>query len=82
MKVLTWKKAPGDAVAVGELLAELETDKAVIEVCSDRAAFLRRIDVHGGDWYELGTTLALFSTSADEPLDGTAEPLSATFEAI
>jgi pyruvate/2-oxoglutarate dehydrogenase complex dihydrolipoamide acyltransferase (E2) component len=32
--VVSWNKAPGDQVAVGESLMEVETDKATIEVPS------------------------------------------------
>ena len=31
-KVVGWLKAVGDAVAAGELVAEIETDKAVVEI--------------------------------------------------
>jgi 2-oxoisovalerate dehydrogenase E1 component len=31
-KVVRWAKAPGDAVKAGELVAEIETDKAVVEI--------------------------------------------------
>lgn len=86
MKLLAWRKAPGDPLALGEPLAELETDKAVIEVSAGRDAFLRRVEVAGGDWYALGTTLALLSTSPDEPLDQTGEAgavlVAATCEAL
>ena len=31
-RLVEWKKQPGDAVAVGDILAEVETDKAVMEL--------------------------------------------------
>ena len=30
--LLTWKKKPGEAVAMDEILVEIETDKVVLEV--------------------------------------------------
>ena len=32
--IVEWKKRPGDAVTEGEILCEVETDKAVLEVPS------------------------------------------------
>ena len=31
-KLVAWRKAVGDAVTAGELVAEIETDKAVVEI--------------------------------------------------
>ena len=31
-KLVAWRKAVGDEVAEGELVAEIETDKAVVEI--------------------------------------------------
>ena len=38
--VATWFKKPGDAVAVDEMLCELETDKVTVEVPSPAAGIL------------------------------------------
>ena len=38
--VATWFKKPGDAVAVDEMLCELETDKVTVEVPSPAAGTL------------------------------------------
>ena len=34
----TWKKRPGEAVAIDEILVEIETDKVVLEVPAPSAA--------------------------------------------
>lgn len=44
--IARWLKTEGDAVAAGEAFAEIETDKAVIEVPSPRAGRIARI-LHG-----------------------------------
>ena len=41
--VATWFKKPGDAVAVDEMLCELETDKVTVEVPSPVAGKLTEI---------------------------------------
>ncbi len=46
--LLNWKKAPGDAVAVDEILFEIETDKVVFDVPSPSAGILFEILVGDG----------------------------------
>jgi 2-oxoglutarate dehydrogenase E2 component (dihydrolipoamide succinyltransferase) len=41
--LLTWKKKPGDAVAIDEILIEVETDKVVLEVPAPAAGVLAEI---------------------------------------
>lgn len=43
-KLVKWLKAIGDAVAEGEVIAEIETDKAVVEIEAPAAGTLARID--------------------------------------
>ena len=40
--LLQWKKKPGEAVAIDEILIEIETDKVVLEVPAPSAGVLRR----------------------------------------
>jgi pyruvate/2-oxoglutarate dehydrogenase complex dihydrolipoamide acyltransferase (E2) component len=84
IKVLTWHKKTSEQVAAGELLVELEMEKAVVEVRPERAAFLRHVAVDAGEWHVLGTPLALLATSLEEPfgVEGAAETAAATFEPI
>ncbi len=41
--LLTWKKKPGEAVAVDEILVEIETDKVVLEVPAPSAGVMAEI---------------------------------------
>ncbi|MDD2712221.1 MAG: 2-oxoglutarate dehydrogenase complex dihydrolipoyllysine-residue succinyltransferase [Simplicispira sp.] len=41
--MLTWKKKPGEAVAIDEILIEIETDKVVLEVPAPSAGVLAEI---------------------------------------
>ena len=43
-KVVRWLKTVGDKVAAGELIAEIETDKAVVEIEAPVGGVLHRID--------------------------------------
>ena len=46
--MLTWKKKPGDAVAIDEILIEIETDKVVLEVPAPAAGVLAALIVGDG----------------------------------
>ena len=46
--LLTWKKKPGEAVAIDEILIEVETDKVVLEVPAPSAGVLAEIIMGAG----------------------------------
>jgi pyruvate/2-oxoglutarate dehydrogenase complex dihydrolipoamide acyltransferase (E2) component len=68
VRVLEWHKAPGQPLAAGELLVELETHKALIEVRAAQSAILRTILCAEGEWCPLGGPLALLGDDEAEPL--------------
>jgi 2-oxoisovalerate dehydrogenase E1 component len=53
-KVVRWTKAEGDMVAAGELVAEIETDKAVVEIEAPVAGILGRIVAPEGAMVKMG----------------------------
>ena len=57
--VSTWRKHPGDTVAVGDILVEIETDKAVMEYEAYQAGTLAKILVPEGENAEIGAPIAL-----------------------
>jgi len=69
--VATWFKKPGDAVAVDEMLCELETDKVTVEVPSPIAGTLSEIVAAEGETVGVDALLANISegASADAPAD-------------
>ncbi|NRB03832.1 MAG: 2-oxoglutarate dehydrogenase complex dihydrolipoyllysine-residue succinyltransferase [Rhodobacteraceae bacterium] len=56
--IATWFKKPGDAVAVDEMLCELETDKVTVEVPSPAAGVLGDIIAAEGDTVGVDALLA------------------------
>ncbi|HRN52596.1 MAG TPA: dihydrolipoamide succinyltransferase, partial [Gemmatimonadaceae bacterium] len=56
--VSRWLKQEGDAVAVGDTLVELETDKITVEVPALNAGVLRKRLKNEGDVVQLAETLA------------------------
>ncbi|MBS3785500.1 MAG: 2-oxo acid dehydrogenase subunit E2 [Gammaproteobacteria bacterium] len=46
--LVRWLKAEGDSIAEGDIIAEVETDKAIMEMAAPAGGVLGRIDVPGG----------------------------------
>lgn len=59
--VATWFKKPGDAVAVDEMLCELETDKVTVEVPAPAAGVLGEIVAAEGDTVGVDALLAMIT---------------------
>ena len=57
--VLSWKKQEGEAVEKGEIILEIETDKAVAEVESPVSGVVRKILVPEGETVPVNTPLAV-----------------------
>lgn len=59
-KVLQWHKQPGDPIGAGEVIAEVETDKAILEVEAPAAGRLIRIAAPAGSTVKMGGLLAVY----------------------
>jgi pyruvate dehydrogenase E2 component (dihydrolipoamide acetyltransferase) len=57
-KLVSWRKKEGEAVAKGETLLEVETDKAVVEVEALADGFLAGVKAKEGDVIAVGHTIA------------------------
>ena len=62
--LVTWHKKPGDAVARDENLADLETDKVVLEVPAPVAGVLKEIKVQAGTTVTSDQLLAIVEAGA------------------
>ena len=83
--VATWFKKPGDAVAVDEMLCELETDKVTVEVPSPAAGTMGEIVAAEGDTVGVDALLATINEgagaaapAAEKPATETAAPAEAS----
>ena len=76
MRVLEWHGDVGRAFAAGELIVELETYKAVVEVRSGQGGVLRAILCEAGSWQKVGAPLAILSDDPAEALPATAAALA------
>ncbi|MBM4133557.1 MAG: 2-oxo acid dehydrogenase subunit E2 [Nitrospira sp.] len=57
--LVAWKKKPGDRVTRGEVIAEVETDKAAIDVEVFASGVIEKLLVQPGEKVPVGTVLAL-----------------------
>lgn len=79
--IVSWLKAQGDAVAEGDPLMEVETDKAVMEVAALASGFLVEIRHPAGADVPVGEVVALIGASPAEgaaPAPVAAPPSGAT----
>jgi pyruvate dehydrogenase E2 component (dihydrolipoamide acetyltransferase) len=57
-KLLSWRKKEGDAIAKGEPLLDIETDKAVVEIEAPADGILAGVKAQAGDVIPVGQTIA------------------------
>ena len=78
--LVAWHKQPGDPVRRDENLADLETDKVVLEVPAPANGVVRELKVQSGTTVTSGQLLALIEegAAATAPTAAAPKPLSAT----
>ncbi|HIJ94876.1 MAG TPA: 2-oxo acid dehydrogenase subunit E2 [Desulfuromonadales bacterium] len=73
-----WKKSVGDRIERGDIIAEVETDKAVMDLEAFTSGTLLNILVHGGETVPVGTVLGLIGEAEEQP---DQHPVTAAAEA-
>jgi len=79
-RLAKWLKAPGDRVARGEALAEVETDKATMELEAEQDGVLERVVAIAGTDVPVGEVIAYLLSDGDEagPEHSVVEPIPAS----
>ncbi len=67
-KLLSWCKSAGEAVAVGDVLFEVETDKSVSEVEAQADGFLAGVSAEEGADIPVGQVIAMITADPDEAI--------------
>src|SRR3954470_15082284 len=68
--LLQWKKKPGEAVEMDEILVEIETDKVVLEVPAPASGVLAQIIKDDGDSCVSEEVIAKVDTEGQEAVSG------------
>ncbi|MBQ1081837.1 dihydrolipoamide acetyltransferase family protein [Nocardiopsis sp. B62] len=79
--ISTWVKKVGDKVASGDVLVEIETDKAVMEFEAYEDGFLVKQNVSEGDTVPIGEVIGFIADSPDAVPEETAAPAAPASEA-
>jgi pyruvate dehydrogenase E2 component (dihydrolipoamide acetyltransferase) len=66
--LVKWLRSEGDSIEKGDVLAEIETDKATVEVESSAAGFVRRLLVDQGAVVPIGDPIAIVGAK-DEKIE-------------
>jgi pyruvate dehydrogenase E2 component (dihydrolipoamide acetyltransferase) len=67
--IASWLVAPGDTVAVGTPIAEIETEKALVEYAAEAAGVVGRLVLAVGDAGEIGDPIAVLVSPAETDAD-------------
>jgi len=79
--IVTWAKSPGDAIAAGEVLLEVETDKSTMEIEAQAGGFVAEIRSAAGATVPVGQVIAVISgEKPDAPTGPDEAPPAAASE--
>ncbi len=73
-RLVEWKKNEGDAVAVGDVLAEVETDKAVMELVARAAGTMLKHVVTAGSTVPVSEPVAIIGEPGEDVGGGAPAP--------
>ncbi|PSQ59118.1 MAG: branched-chain alpha-keto acid dehydrogenase subunit E2 [Halobacteriales archaeon SW_9_67_25] len=66
-EIVAWHVAPGDGVEEDQVLAEVETDKAVVDLPSPVAGTVRELLAEEGEVVPVGNVVVTIDAAGDEP---------------
>ncbi|WP_374946252.1 biotin/lipoyl-containing protein, partial [Agreia sp.] len=84
-EIVSWRVAPGDTVAINDVLVEIETAKSLVELPSPFAGVVEGLLVAEGDTVDVGTPIISVASDgtggstaiAPAPMPGFETPLTA-----
>ncbi|WP_456451154.1 dihydrolipoamide acetyltransferase family protein [Hydrogenimonas sp.] len=72
-KLISWKVKPGDAVHQGDVIAEVESDKAIMEVQTFKDGLVKELRLKEGESAPVGSVIAVIETSAQSSVGSRQE---------
>jgi 2-oxoisovalerate dehydrogenase E2 component (dihydrolipoyl transacylase) len=79
-EIVVWRTQPGDVVIEDQVICEVMTDKAAVEVPAPVSGRVLSISGEPGDKIPVGSPLIVFETAADEVTAAPAAPTTAAGE--
>ena len=76
-RLVSWKKSVGEHVERGEIIAEVETDKATMELEAFATGLLLEIRIKPGEMAPVGTVIGVIGGEAEKAAGKTAPPVEA-----
>ena len=73
-KVVKWHVAPGDTVNADQIIVDVETDKAIVEIPSPVSGTIVRLGGEPNDVLPIGAVLAVIATGAAAPAPSGQSP--------
>jgi len=80
-QLVRWLKSQGDSVSDGDILAEIETDKATMELVARGHGVLRKIFLQEGGTVPVGEVIAVIADE-DEDISGITGPAGASLASV
>ena len=68
-KVARWLKQEGDRIEKGQVIAEIETEKATVEIEATVSGILRKITVQAGETVAVGTVIGIIAGEDERPAE-------------
>lgn len=65
-QLINWVKGPGEQVSSGDIIAEIESDKATVEVESYTNGTILDLLVNEGDWVPIGAPIAVVGEEGED----------------
>jgi len=78
--VVTWHVSEGDTVSAGDVIADIETDKATMELESFDDGTVAKIGVEAGKTVSVGETIVILAEEGEDPKDAAKGGASAEQE--
>ncbi|WP_336628067.1 MULTISPECIES: dihydrolipoamide acetyltransferase family protein [unclassified Microbacterium] len=79
-EIVTWRVAPGDVVAVNDVICEIETAKSLVELPSPHAGTVGELLVPEGKTVDVGTAIITFVSEGAAPAASSAAPAAPAAE--
>ncbi len=76
-EILSWHVKPGDAVTVNQIIVEIETAKAAVELPCPFAGTVAEVFVSEGEVVAVGSPILSIATGADAPTAPSSDPAPA-----